>query len=124
MIARNIETRIVKLEARRRHDDELFLLWRLPVQEILSALGDANRAGICQSQDLVLCIEWHGESVPPPPRWCRLFPSDLTEIELDYCFRELKRFETGQGEYSKGADHRLAHLSDSKLWHMALGVQT
>lgn len=124
MIARNLETRIVKLEARRRHDDELFLLWRLPGQDQFSAFCEARAAGLCQSREMVISVEWQGDGAPPPPRWCRLFPSDLTEVELDYCFRELKRLETGEGEYSIGADHRLAQLSESELWHMALGVQT
>jgi hypothetical protein len=109
MTVRHIVTRIEKLESRHRNGDEMLLLWRKPGQEVATALMAARKDGLYASGDLVLCVEWHGGTPPPQPRWCRLFPSDLTEIELDYCFRELKKFE---GE-----------ASDAKLWHMCLGVE-
>lgn len=122
MTARHIVTRIEKLESRHRNGDETLLLWRKPGQEVATALIEASKDGLYASDDLVLCVEWHGGTPPPQPRWCRLFPSDLTEIELEYCFRELKKFE-GEEPRSRGADYALLHLSDAKLWHMCLGVE-
>ncbi|WP_157043492.1 hypothetical protein [Nitrobacter hamburgensis] len=46
MTARSITTRIEKLEARRRNDDEMLMLWRKPGSDIGAAVLSANKAGL------------------------------------------------------------------------------
>jgi hypothetical protein len=123
MTSRNIVARIEKLEARQCTDDEMLLVWRMPGQLLADALTDANKSGLYGSNDLVICVEWHGESAAPPPCWCRHFPSDLTYIEKEYCLRELEKFER-EGPVPKGPDYQFLHLSDEELWHMIFGVET
>ena len=45
MTSRNIVTRIEKLEARRRSDDKMLLLWRMPDENTDVAVLAAKRAG-------------------------------------------------------------------------------
>ena len=65
MIARNVEARILKLEAQRKRPDEILVAWRSPGQEVADAIaGTAFVRG-----DRVICSEWFGEGEPPPPKW-------------------------------------------------------
>ena len=65
MIARNVESRIVKLETRTARPDEMLVVWRLPDGDVAEALKDATFA----KGDKVICAEWFDDSPPPKPRW-------------------------------------------------------
>jgi hypothetical protein len=60
MIARNLETRIVKLEGSRRRADEIFVIWREAGGEVASAIAAADLA----VGDEAICAEWFGDSPP------------------------------------------------------------
>ena len=65
MIARNVESRITKLEARSARPDEMLVVWRLPGGDVAEALKNATFA----KGDTVICAEWFDSSSPPAPRW-------------------------------------------------------
>ena len=65
MIARNVESRITKLEARSARPDEMLVVWRLPDGDVAEALKDATFA----KGDKVICAEWFDDCPPPTPRW-------------------------------------------------------
>jgi hypothetical protein len=65
MIGRNVEARIIKLEAKNRRSDEMLVLWRLPSESVKEVVGRARfNAG-----DRVLCVEWLNGQEPPQPTW-------------------------------------------------------
>ncbi len=122
MTARSITTRIEKLEARRRNDDEMLMLWRKPGTEIDAAVLSANKAGLFGSGDSVLCGEWYGEGDPPTARWVQRIKSDLTAPEMESLYQTLKnRVVERPGDMPAPY---LGHLSDEALWQRAIGVQT
>jgi hypothetical protein len=126
MTSRNIVARIEKLEARQRTDDEMLLLWRMPDDNTGLAVLAANRAGLFGSGDLVLCADWYGEGKQPAARWCRRFPADLSDVELDSCHRTLSKMvgDNDAMPHTRGPDYSLIHVPTNQLWHMALGVKT
>ena len=65
MIARNVESRITRLEARSARPDEMLVVWRKPDGDVAEALKDATFA----KGDKVICAEWFDDSPPPAPRW-------------------------------------------------------
>src|SRR4051794_17613865 len=65
MIARNVESRITKLEVSRARPDEMLVVWRKPDGDVAKALKDATFA----KGDKVICAEWFDNSPPPAPRW-------------------------------------------------------
>ena len=54
MIARNVESRITRLEARSARPDEMLVVWRKPDGDVAEALKDATLA----KGDKVICAEW------------------------------------------------------------------
>ncbi|EAQ36932.1 hypothetical protein NB311A_07278 [Nitrobacter sp. Nb-311A] len=127
MTTRSITTRIEKLEARRRNDDEMLMLWRKPGADIDAAVSSANKAGMFGSGDLVLCGEWHGEDDPPAARWVQRIKSDLTEPEMGSLYKTLKKMVVDRSDNSGTEDMPapyLSHLSDETLWQLAIGVRT
>ena len=54
MIARNVGSRITKLEARSARPDEMLVVWRKPDGDVAEALKDATFA----KGDMVICAEW------------------------------------------------------------------
>ena len=54
MIARNVESRITKLEARRARPDEMLVVWRKPEGDVKAATKGAKFA----PGDRVICVEW------------------------------------------------------------------
>jgi hypothetical protein len=127
MIAKNVEARIVKLEARPRRPDELLLIWRRPGTAVSEAVADARFA----VGDRVICVEWFGEKPMPSPRWFgkRLW-TELGRPEQEYILRSLNRLVEAEPAREGGfapvplvPDHRLAALTDHDLLHIALGVE-
>ena len=64
MIARNVASRITKLESRRARPDEMLVVWRRPGGDVAEAMENATFA----KGDKVICAEWFDDS-PPPARW-------------------------------------------------------
>jgi hypothetical protein len=127
MIARNIETRIVKLEARRRRPDELLLVWRRPGVTVTEALAGARFA----AGDRVICAEWLGKAPIPGPRWFgKRLSSEIGAVEYGYILRALDRLVDAKPPSREpslpatGPSTFLGGASDSDLLHMALGVET
>lgn len=121
--SRNIITRIEKLEARRRNDDEMLLIWRMPEEDADAAVLSANKGGLFGSGDLVLCAEWYGDLAPPAPRWIKRFEADVSAIESDYLLRNIEQI-AGTNPRRNNHDREFIHLSDDRLMHAALGVAT
>jgi hypothetical protein len=65
MTARNLKTRIKKLEASRKHIDEILVVWRLPGADVSEAIANIDYL----PGDRVICLEWFGEDPPPAPKW-------------------------------------------------------
>jgi hypothetical protein len=127
MMGRNIENRIVKLEARRRRPDELLLVWRRPGAAITEALADARFA----PGDRVICAEWLGKGPMPAPRWFgKRLSSEIGAMEYGYVLRSLDQLIEDNSHSSvpslpaTGRSDSLAGVSDNGLLHMALGVET
>ena len=79
MTARNLKTRIAKLEASRKRIDETLVVWRLPGAEIESALANASYI----PGERAICLEWYGDGPPPAPRWCKGLQGSLSKEEHD-----------------------------------------
>ena len=128
MIARDLETRIVKLEARRRRPDELLLIWRRPGFAVSEAIADARFA----AGDRGICAEWFGENPMPPPRWFgKRLSSELGRDEYEYILRSLNRLVKAEPARELGfapvpviPNNHMAGLTDNDLLHMVLGVET
>ena len=117
-------TRIEKLETRRRDDNEMLMLWRKPGQDIDATALAANRAGLYESGDRVVCAEWYGDDDLPTPRWIRRFKTDLTEIENEYCDRTIEKLISKDQPKSMGRDYDMDHLSTDQLRYICLAVET
>ena len=109
-------TRIEKLVARRRGDNEMLMLWRKPGQDIDATVLAANRAGLYGLGDRVICAEWYGDDNLPAPRWIRHFETDLTEIENEYCDRTIEKLISKDQPKSTGPDHDYDHISTDPAW--------
>jgi hypothetical protein len=125
MIARSIETRIVKLETSHQRPDEILVIWREPDGDVAAAAEGAQFA----AGDKAICAEWFGEQPHPAPRWYRRLSSDMDRTEYDYVIRSLKRLndehrQTGFAPLPHVAQHRLVELTDNELLYIALGVET
>jgi hypothetical protein len=122
MIARNLETRIVKLEARRRRPDELLLIWRRPGSAVSEAVADARFA----AGDRVICAEWFGKNPMPAPRWFgKRLSSEIGAAQYGYILRALDRLvDTSLAPSLPAPLGFIAGISDNELLHMVLGVET
>src|SRR5262245_49151905 len=116
MTARNIESRIVKLEARSARPNEMLVVWRLPDGDVAEALKDATFA----RGDKVICAEWFDDSPPPKPRWYRdelgraMPPAEYEQID-----RTIDRIAGGfyfalSTRYSQPVCARMAHADNCR----------
>jgi hypothetical protein len=124
MIARNLETRIVKLEGSRRRADEIFVIWREAGGEVASAIAAADLAVGHEA----ICAEWFGDSPPPAPRWYRRPRFDMDPVAYEYINLSIERIVDadrphGFAPFPLVANYRLAELTDNDLLHIALGVE-
>jgi hypothetical protein len=130
VIARNVRSRIQKLELGRRRPNEFLLVWRRPNGDVKAAASEAKFA----PGDRVTCLEWFGDSPLPAPRWHgkRSEFSVIEEEYLDRCLTgALTRVEEGVCRRDPGfADfphvpaERMRELHDNDLLHMLFGVAT
>ena len=77
MIARNLETRIVKLKVSRRRPDELLLFWSRPNGDVRAAASEAKFA----PGDRVICLDW---SVTVRCRFCCTCYSELRHEAIEH----------------------------------------
>jgi hypothetical protein len=124
MTPRNLRTRIEKLEASRKHIDELLVVWRLPGADIESALANVSY----MPGDRVICLEWYGDGPPPSPRWCRDSRSlskeenDSIETMVNRALDALPRREQLARTERRGSDVDLSSYSDQDLDYILFGV--
>ena len=127
MIARNFETRIIKLETLRQRPNEILLIWRQPGQPVKEAVAKADFA----SGDRIMCNEWFGDDPFPAPRWHgERLSRDLPKEQSDYIFRSMSRIV--KRESIEDPDFvrpvfqatRLVEMTDNDLLYCVFGVAT
>jgi hypothetical protein len=129
MIARNVQSRITKLEARSTRLDEMLVIWRLPDGDVAEARKDATFA----KGDKVICAEWFDNSPPPKPRW---YGDELrramTPAEYEQIDRTIDRVagnpqakrDPGFAPFPSITEDRMKRMTDNELTHAILGVRT
>ena len=124
MTTRNLRTRIKKLEASRKHIDEMLVVWRLPGADIESAFANVSY----MPGDRVICLEWYGDGPPPSPRWCRDSRSlskeekDSMEIMINRTLDTLPEREQLARTERRGSDVDLSSYSEQDLDYLLFGV--
>jgi hypothetical protein len=129
MIARNVESRITKLEARRARPDEMLVVWRMPDGDVAEALKEATFA----KGDKVICAEWFDDSPPPAPRWYGdQLRRAMTPAEYEQINRTIDRVaghpqakrDPGFAPFPSITEDRMKRMTDNELTHAILGVRT
>ena len=129
MIARNVESRIVKLEARSARPYEMLVVWREPDGDVAEALKDATFA----KGDKVICAEWFDDSPPPEPRWYGdQLRRAMTPLEYEQLNRTIDRFadrhqanrDPGFALFPSISRDRMKMMTDNDLAHAILGIRT
>ena len=123
-MSRGLVSRLHKLEARRRNEGEILLLWRQPGKDVAGLAKAAKSAGLFASGDRVMSAEWLGYDPMPMPRWIKVSPSGwlgLTEREKEYCKSAVRKLVVDDGRRAN-PDPVLLDWTDADLWHAALGV--
>ena len=128
MIARNVASRISKLEYRRARPDELLVVWRKPAGDVAEALKEVKFA----KGDKVICAEWFDGSPPPAPRWYGdQLRRAMTPAEYEQINRTIDRIagnhqakrDTGFAPFPDITEDRMSRMTDNELAHAILGVQ-
>ena len=129
MIARSLETRIVKLEASRRRPNELLVVWRRPGGDVKAAASEAKYA----PGDRVIVLTWFRDGPLPAPRWhsksLRFSGIEDECLEMlmnlwrDSCEEGAPR-EPGFAELPHFPADRIRELSNNDLLHALFGVAT
>jgi hypothetical protein len=120
-MSRGLVTRLHKLEARRRNEGEILLLWRRPGKDVAAV---AKATGLLASGDRVISAEWLGDDPMPAPRWVKVSSSGwlgLTEREKEYCEAAVRKLVVDDDRRAN-PDPVLLDWTDADLWHAALGV--
>jgi hypothetical protein len=130
MIARNLESRIVKLETSNARPNEMLVVWRKPNGDLAEALKGATYT----KSDKVICAEWFDDSPLPAPRWHanrpRLSMSALEDEQLHRAIERMaKRPEreqkpAGYAPFPSFTEERMKQMTDAELIHAILGVET
>lgn len=128
MTMRNVESRLIKLEARRQRPNEILLIWRWPDADVKAATNGARFA----PGDRVICLEWFGDGPLPAPRWyCDRLTSEfgVTEKEsldrsVDSVGEDGRQRDPGFADIPHVPARRLRELPDNDLLHMIFGIGT
>jgi hypothetical protein len=125
MTARNLKTRIKKLEASRKRIDEMLVVWRLPGADVSEAIANIDYL----PGDRVICLEWFGEDPPPAPKWHEDLQRSLSREENDSIDITLKRIldaklnrEQPAAGVQLGPDLDELGYSDEDLLYILFGV--
>src|SRR6478672_6027341 len=121
MTARNLKTRIKKLEASRKHIDEMLVVWRLPGADVSEAIANIDYL----PGDRVICLEWFGEDPPPAPKWHEDLQRSLSREANDSIDIMLKRIidakPTGNVQRVPDRDE-FDRCSDEEIFYLLFGV--
>jgi hypothetical protein len=130
MIARNLESRLVKLEMRTARPGELLVIWRRPGADICAAVAGQQFA----SGDKVICPEWLGDAEPPSPKWHRdRLSASMTDREYDCVMQSIhrvaetgadRRLDAGLVAFPRMSEEAMRAMPDNDLIHAVLGVRT
>ena len=128
MIARTVESRLIKLEARRQRPNEILLIWRWPDADVKAATHGARFA----PGDRVICLEWFGDGPLPAPRWYRdRLTSEFGVTEKESLDRSLnsvgedgRQRDPGFADIGHVPARRLCEVPDNDLLHMIFGIET
>ena len=129
MIARNVASRITKLESRRARPDEMLVVWRRPGGDVAEAMENATFA----KGDKVICAEWFDDSPPPAPHWYGdELKRAMTSAEYEQINRTIDRVadnpqakrDSGFAPYPSITEDRMKRMTDNELTHAILGVRT
>lgn len=130
MTARNLQSRLVKLETRTARPNELLVIWRKPGTDIRTAIAGHRLA----SGDNVICPEWTGEAEPPAPKWyCDRLSASMTDQEYDCVLQSVKRAAEAGEDAREGTslipfpcilEEGMKAMPDNDLIHAVLGVRT
>ena len=130
LVARNVQSRITRLEARRARPDEMLVVWRKPGGDLAAALEGVTFA----KGDKVICAEWFDDSPPPAPRWYGdQLRRAMTPVEYEQINRTLDRVAGGSqanrvadgfAPFPSITEDRMKRMTDNELAHAILGVQT
>jgi hypothetical protein len=129
MTARNVQSRITKLEARSMRPDEMLVVWRLPGGDVAEALKDGTFA----KGDKVICAEWFDNSPPPKPRWYGgQLRRAMPPAEYEQINRTIDRVaghaqgkrDSGFAPFPSITEDRMKGMTDNELAHAILGVRT
>ena len=130
MTARNLESRLVKLETRTTRPNELLVIWRRPGTDIRAAIAGQRFA----SGDKVICPEWTGDTAPPSPKWHRnRLSASMTDQEYDCVMQsmlrvadteEFDRRRLGFIPFPPMSEEAMKAMPDNELVHAVMGVQT
>jgi hypothetical protein len=124
MSVRGLEARIVKLETRRRHDGEFYLMWRQPGTDV----EDAVAAVSLPQGSKVICAEWFAKAPAPPSRWVSA-DARVPAQQEDYLDRTIWRYMARRGikkeDLRKGRcepDPVASQMTDLQLYDAILGM--
>jgi hypothetical protein len=118
MTLRNAESRLIKLETRRRRADQFLAVWRQSGADVASAIIDAKFSG----GDRVICLEWFGDGPPPAPKWHRNIRADFSPEEERYIERALQQIVDDSPPSAAADMPWLAKMTDGELLHNLWGT--
>ncbi len=130
---RGIETRLRKLEAKRRPPEAVFFLaWGRDEAEIERTVADAKAGGDIGRGDTVVRAVWTGHNGTPPSRWVKDRDLSRAEDKVLVATMERRVVERRGAEALAGVhahvkamraprDLRIAEMSDEQLFAVALG---
>lgn len=130
MIARNLESRLVKLETRTARPNEMLVIWRKPGADIWTTVAGEQFA----SGDKVISPEWIGDAEPPAPKWHRdRLSASMTDQEYDCVMQSIQRVaeaggdgrrDAGLAAFPRMSEEAMRAMPDNDLIHAVLGVRT
>src|SRR4051794_33452546 len=129
LTVRGIETRLRKLEAKRRPPEGVFfLVWGHDAVEIERNLATAKARGEVGRGDTIIRARWTGHNGGPESRWIANCRSDLSPAEDDVLTAALERLcaevhspEEIAASATAPRDLRVSQMSDAQLLAVALG---
>lgn len=128
MNGRNVENRIIKLEANRRRPNDILLVWRRPDADVRQAVAGAK----FEPGDKVICAEWFDDGPLPAPRWYKnrlsseMDADEYEQIELNIkrvALAEPKRNTAGFAPFPRFSEALMKEMTDAELIHAVLGVR-
>ena len=117
MNLRSIETRLKKLEGRRRQTGMIYFVWGRTDEEIETLLTDAVAVGDLGPTDPNACVLWNGRGIPASGR--RAY-KDITDQEQDALDAHLRRVAADCTEPSAPTS-MVALMSNEQLLSIAVG---